>query len=297
MNIFKKLTIFSFLCFFALPAFGAQVSFTSEKQSFATNEEFLVSVFLDAEGETLNAFEGKIFFPIDLLEEKEIRNGDSLVNFWIEKPSLLPDGRGGKAGEIIFSGITPGGFSGTKELLFSVVFRAKKGGEGVVNMEGLRVLKNDGNGTKAEVKTSPFSFSISEEFASSSSTMAPVKDTESPEDFTPIIASDPNIFEGKYFLVFVAQDKGSGIDRYELSEDGGKSFSPAHSPFLLQNQALDTKIIIKAIDASGNEKIAELPAEHFAKWKQYFLIFGILLLSALVGFFYREKLWKKNISN
>jgi hypothetical protein len=172
-------------------------------------------------------------------------------------------------------------------------------------MEGLRVLKNDGNGTKAEVKTSPFSFSISADsaslpqggFASPPSTMAPVKDTEPPEDFTPIIASDPNIFEGKHFLVFVAQDKGSGIDRYELSEDGGNSFSPAHSPFLLQNQSLDTKIIIKAIDASGNEKIAELPAEHFAKWKQYFLIFGILLLSALVGFFYRRKLWKKNISN
>ena len=29
---------------------------------------------------------------------------------------------------------------------------------------------------------------------------------------------DPNVFDGKWFLVFAALDKGSGIDHYEVME-------------------------------------------------------------------------------
>ncbi|MFA5831310.1 MAG: hypothetical protein WC878_05770 [Candidatus Paceibacterota bacterium] len=303
MNLSKKIIILLLLLFFAPSVFGAQVSFVSEKSSFAQNEEFLISVFLDTEGETLNAFEGKISFPVDLLEEKEIRSGDSLINFWIEKPSSLTDGKGGKSGEIIFSGITPGGFLGTKGILVSVVFRAKQKGDGIIRGEGLRILKNDGLGTKAEVKTSPFSFSVSEENLVTPSIIPPIKDTEPPENFVPIIVNDPNVFEGKYFVVFLAQDKGSGIDRYEVREGESGSFSPAESPHLLKNQSLDAKIFVKAVDKAGNEKISEAifsdssnqSASRLFQGKQTGLIFAVLLALAAIGFLCRKKLWRKNI--
>jgi hypothetical protein len=295
MTFFKKITIVSILFFFAVPVFAGQVFFLTEKQSFAQNEEFLVSMYLDTEGEALNAFEGKISFPVEFLEEKEIRDGNSLVNFWVEKPSSVPDGRGGKSGVITFSGITPGGFSGEKGLLFSIVFRTKHSGNVSIQMDGLRFLKNDGVGTETKASSLPFSLFISGETATSSAIIEPIQDNEPPENFTPIISSDPNIFEGKYFLVFATQDKGSGIDQYFVSEDNGVSFSPAHSPYLLQNQSLDTKIIVKAVDKNGNEKVVEVPAKHLEKDKQIFLLFGILSVSALIVFLYRKKIWKKNM--
>ena len=295
MTFFKKIIIFSLLFLCAPTTFGASLSFVSEKQSFAQNEEFLVSVYLDTEGEVLNAFEGKIMFPIEFLSEKEIRDGNSLVNFWIERPSSLPDGKGGKMGVIIFSGITPGGFSGAKGLLFSVVYQAKQSGNVAIQTEGLRFLKNDGGGTETKVSTESFAFSVTEDIRSAPLKIEPIQDNEPPENFTPIISSDPNIFNGKYFLVFATQDKGSGIDKYFVSEDGGKSFSPAHSPYLLKNQSLNAKIIVKAVDKIGNEKIAEVSAKNTQKEKQFFLVFGILLVSALVVLFFRKKIWKKNM--
>jgi hypothetical protein len=303
MYIFKKILISSFLFLFTTPAFSATVSFVSDKQSFAQNEEFLVSIYLDTEGEILNAFEGKILFPVDFLTEKEIRDGNSFVNFWIEKPTSVPDGKGGKSGVIAFSGITPGGFSGTKGLLFSIVFQATQSGNIVIKMENLRFLKNDGVGTETKVSSSPLLFVIKKEILIPSLIVEPIQDNEPPEDFTPIISSDPNIFDGKYFLVFATQDKGSGIDQYLVSEDNGISFSPAHSPYLLENQSLDNKIIVKAVDKTGNQKTAEIQPKNSLivrlsglVYEKNFLIPGILLVSVLVIFVCRKKICHKNIA-
>ena len=98
-----------------------------------------------------------------------------------------------------------------------------------------------------------------------------------------------NIFDGKYFLVFATQDKGSGIDHYEVSEDNGASFIPAVSPYLLKNQSLDTKIIVKAFDKKGNEKIAEVEMGNISKMQIFALTIILLLLISTIFFIYRKK--------
>ncbi len=289
MNIFKKITILSLLFFVAQSTFGAQISVVTEKQTFAQNEEFLVSVFLNTEGETINAYEGRILYSADLLLGKEIRDGNSLINFWIERPNFKQLTTGDKQGTIIFSGITPGGYSGTNGLLFSAVFQTMKSGADFIQTDGLRLLLNDGKGTVAKVSALPYSLTVTTDFATSSPSIEPIIDTESPENFVPIISRDVNVFEGKYFLVFATQDKGSGIDRYEVSEDNGASFIPSLSPYLLKNQSLDTKIIVKAFDKKGNEKIAEVEMGHPSKWQIFALIIILLLLISSVIFIYRKK--------
>lgn len=297
MFMLKKTTyffLFSLAFLFTSPAFAAEVSFVSEKHTFAQNEEFLVSVYLNTEGESINAFEGKLFFPSDFLEKKEIRDGNSLINFWVERPDLKPSVNGEKREAISFSGITPGGFLGTKGFLFSVVFRAKKSGEGTIGTDNLRFLRNDGTGTPAKVKALPFSFSISGKTVPEGTVFEAIKDSEPPESFTPLISKDQNLFDGKFFLVFATQDKGSGLDYYEVKEEGSESFSRAESPYLLKNQRLDAKILVKAIDKAGNERVAEVPAQNLASWKQIAIL---LFLMALAIFVFRKKIWKKNISN
>ena len=106
----------------ACPVFAAEIFFEPEKRLGLKNQ-FMMNVFLNAE-EPLNAIEGKIRFPPDLLELKNIEDGNSIINFWIERPVA------GEAGKITFSGITPGGYQGERGLVFSLIFLVKQEGMG-----------------------------------------------------------------------------------------------------------------------------------------------------------------------
>ena len=276
-------TLFAIFAMFfvAVPVFAADLFFEPQKQSVAQGQEFLVSVFLDTKGESINALEGAVRFPSESLELKEIRDGNSIITFWIERAKATGPGA------IAFSGITPGGFQGGKEFLFSLVLRAKaKKGSGSIELRDIKVLLNDGNGTQATVATAPFRFSVSNPpaggGAGAEALIEPIADTEPPENFVPEIAHDENIFDGKYFLIFATQDKGSGIDRYEIREGAKDVFRVAESPSLLQNQELDKKIFVKAVDKAGNERIAVLYPPNYRPWYQNYWLIGILIVVILI---------------
>ena len=293
MKNLKKFTLLFILFFTSSFASAATVSLSATKNSFDKNEEFLLSVFVNTDNESLNAFSGTLQYPADILSEKEIRDGDSIVNFWVDRPAVQTIKNGDSKGSISFSGIIPNGFSGQKGFLFSVVFRAEKSGSGSLSANNFQFLKNDGAGTAADVKISSFSFSVSSDTFTGKN-ISPVKDTDPPEGFIPVAASDPNIFGGKYFVSFATQDKGSGIDYYEVSEGNTNSFVRADSPYLLTRQTFDESIFVKAVDRAGNERVVEISAAHLSWWKKDLIIFAILmLLIALVMF--RKKLWKKDI--
>src|SRR5207247_2300689 len=123
-------------------------------------------------------------------------------------------------------------------------------------------------------------------------------DTVPPEPFEPQISRNPNIFNGKYFLSFAAQDKGSGIDHYEVCEDIGyriqdlgkiiarflniKSYSlnscfvTAESPYQLQDQTLKSVIFVKAIDKAGNERIVKVNTKNALAWYENYFIWLII---------------------
>lgn len=265
---------------------AARIFIDSPKASFASGEEFIAQIFVDTEGETLNAVEGSISIPADLLTVNDVRDGNSIVNFWVEKPHNDQTNS-----ELFFSGITPGGFSGSKEYLFSVVMKTAKTGKGVILGKEIKALINDGRGTPAETTASPFHFSVAGEYPSSIAEET-VKDKDSPETFKPIISSDPNLYDNQYFLVFATQDKNSGISHYQVREGWLGRYHPATSPYLLKNQTLDKKIFVKAFDKSGNTKIAEVPAQNSKPWYKKFYIFAIILLIAVLIISTRKK-WKR----
>ena len=262
--------------FVATPAFAADVFFAAESRQFPQGQDFLVNVFLNTEGKSVNAVEGNLVFPEDLLDMLEVRDGNSSINLWIKKPGFLT------SNALDFSGVTPGGLSGAEQLLFAVVFRAKKGGNGTLQMNELQILQNDGYGTRIHTASPPFSFSISEKFASQKSAIEQAQDTMSPENFTPTITQNQDVFEGKHFLVFAAQDKGSGIDHYEVREGAWARYADAESPFLLQNQALDKKIFVKAVDKNGNERVEVVYPPHWRLWRGSYWVFGIVIMSVVL---------------
>lgn len=293
--LFLLFSIFYFLDSKAV--FAAEISFDSEKRAFGRNEEFLLQVFLNVKEGNVNAIDGRVVFPLNLLEVKEIRDGNSAVNFWIEKPNWQQETSDKRQGKIAFSGLTPGGFSRQKEFLFSVVFRAKQDGTGTIQADGLKMLRNDGVGSEIRTTVSPFSFSISKEQNPLSSKIRPVDDTDPPEDFLPSVVSDQGLFDGKYFVVFATQDKKSGIDRYEIQETrykrpATKEWIVAGSPYVLKDQKLRSYIYVKAVDKAGNERLVVLPPSRRAPWYEDYSILVIMITIIIVGLYFRKK-WQR----
>ncbi len=281
----KSLSVFVILLlwFVPKPSFSAEMFFQTEKILYGKNENFVVKVFIDTESVSVNAVEGKIVFN-DILEIKEIRDGNSSINFWIEKPV------NNSKGEITFSGITAGGFTGQEKFLFSIIFSAKQEGKALINFDGVQVLKNDGIGTGVMVKKTPLNLSISNESNTKESVL--IDDSNPPEDFKPSVGIDPSMLGGKYFVVFSTQDKGVGIDHYEIREGFWGEYVVAESPYLLTDQGLTKKIYIKAIDKNKNERVVTFAPQNYIKWYQNYLIISIIILLIIILFL--QKKWRKN---
>ncbi|HZX50170.1 MAG TPA: cohesin domain-containing protein [Candidatus Paceibacterota bacterium] len=277
-----KFIIFIYL-FLVVPfwADAAEFRVESDAESFGVGEEFLVTLVVDTAGEAINAFEGKVVFPESLLELQGVREKGSVVSLWVQDPPS-------------FSGLTPGGYNG-RGVLFSLVFKVKGEGSGIIDVEQGRALLNDGEGTPADLTISRFEFSIPNEPSISQNPMVETNDTEPPEPFEIRIARDTSVFDGKPFLVFAAQDKNSGIDHYEISflyKGKTTDWQLAENPFLLEHEEDLEKIWVKAVDRAGNERIATLALGT----KSSFLVFllwgnaGILIGIGIVLIFL---LWRK----
>jgi len=296
MTKIQKIKIILVACLLSLvagPALAAEVSFDTKTQEVKANQSFEVGVFINTDNESINALEGQIVFPVDLLEPKEIRDGNSIVNFWIERPKIESD-------KIHFSGITPGGYLGKKGLIFSVIFQSIQEGSGSIEIQDIKALLNDGKGTKANTTISNLQLVISKQVPASQPAVVEKKDTDIPETFEPIVTSDPAVFDGKYFLVFATQDKGSGIDYYEIKESRQKflkifkKWVIAESPYVLKDRKLRSYVYIKAVDKAGNERIAVVEPRYPIKWYENYWIWIIIILAIIFSFIViKGNLWKK----
>ncbi len=238
----------------------ASVIFINSPNASSGGETVLISI--DTEGKDINAVEMHLGFNPGEFQIKDVSDGGSIVNLWVQKPIFSND-----AGTLDFSGIIPGGYTGTEGNVITIAIIPKQ----ISNPEGFRVISdkillNNGQGTSDEttVKNSGFKIESLAVPASPSSRL----DTQAPDSFTPEIARDPNIFSGKYFLVFSATDQLSGIDRYEVMEvptglniNTLNSWQRAGSPYLLKDQSLSSDISVRAVDRSGNFRMVKIPAQ------------------------------------
>ncbi len=281
-----------FFLFSGYFAIAAEISLSAKTQEVAVGKQFRVDMILNTSNEEINAVEGRIIFPSDILELKEIRTANSIVNFWVEKPRSNSDG------QIIFSGITPGGYQGEKGLLFSLIFLPKKEGRGVVDIQEAKTLLNNGKGTEAPLSISPYQFTISP-VVSTAPSVPPIIDKEPPESFIPEIAQNPATFNGKWFLAFATQDKGSDIDHYEVKESRQKIFGifakwvTAESPYILQDQELRSYIFVKAIDKAGNERIAKINPQNPLGWYEDYENWIIIILGLVIVYAIKKFLWRR----
>ena len=296
--VFLFSVFFSFL-FMIQNARAVTFSFDAPASQIRTGDEFSVDLMLDTEKQEINAVEAKVLFPLDILELKQVSDGDSLINLWAQKSAQVS----GK-GEITFAGIIPGGYNGYlgKRKIISLTFLAKNNGASSVLITEAKALLNDGAGTAAAVTSANFGFSISADAQAVSS--EPTKDQERPESFAVYLSKDKNIFNGKWFVVFATQDKKSGISHYEVAEDKKNvgveydklNWHRAESPYVLSDQSLGDFVYVKAIDNQENEKVSVLPSSIKKDYKIY-LFWSIILLIVLRLLYNRGICRRKKTTN
>ena len=116
-------------------------------------------------------------------------------------------------------------------------------------------------------------------------------DATPPEDFQPQITE----IEGKKYLVFATIDKTSGVDYYQVSEADGRGFirrliqkdikeewKKAESPYLLEDQILRSRILLRAVDKAGNERRAEILPPFRIIWEDIIILFLILIVIGVI---------------
>jgi len=177
--------IFTF-CIFLMPVFAAEINVIPLNWEVGLNQTLEVNISLSAEKESINAVSGEVKFPEEILELKEIKDGNSIISFWVEKPRK-------EGNRIIFAGIIPGGFDGDNGLLFSLVFKTKREGGGIIGLQNMESFYNDGQGTKAPLKIFQLAFAVKK--GGIAAQMPAREDEELPETFKPEIANDPALFE------------------------------------------------------------------------------------------------------
>lgn len=271
--------------FFLLPASvsAATLSLRATPVRVGVGDTVLVSLLLDSAIPT-NAFSGALQYPAAMLEPVAISDGGSIISLWIAHPAVPAPGV-----PVTFAGVTPGGFSGNNGSLFSVLFRAKAAGTAKVSLGDVEVLRNDGAGGNEPVSVRSLTLSID---AKSSGGYVEPADRTPPEPFTAYLGTDSQLFNGKDYLMFMAVDKGSGVDHYAVAESRLPSFlfslfppswhTTTSSPYVLADQKLTSTIYVKAVDRAGNERLSVFPPQHlftaYEKWALLVILMGVAFL-------------------
>ncbi len=243
----------------------------------------VVDVLLTA-NESVNAVEGTLFLDgFSDVTSNNIQDGKSIINFWVQQPTVNEN-------RIDFSGIVPGGFTGSGSL-FSFVLPDTVT-NGTVITESLVVLKNDGMGTALSLELPKLAINANT-LQNFNRTLESVTDRVPPEIFYPLVAQSDDVFKGDYIVTFIAQDKNSGIKKYRIKEyrfHYERFFSRWRStmgPYeKLHDQSLKSTIAIQAIDKSGNIRTVIVPPQNKPFWYDSLLV-KIIIGSILILIIYR----------
>ena len=249
------------LGFWILPlgVMASHVFLSSDKDEVPNGATFKVTVYVNAVEERVNTIEGKLVYDNEKIILERIDETDSIIGIWVSRPEEE------KKGSVYWSGIIPGGFEYLLKpldsnkypgVVVSFVFRAVEEGQVNIGIEDGVLYLHDGEGTQHDFTLPPLEINITASGDNPITGEDIVEDDlEPPEPIDVLIGENQDMFDGKYFIAFNTKDLKSGVDYFEVRETGF-DWVRAESPYLLQNQRLSNKIIVKAVDRAGNARFA-----------------------------------------
>ncbi len=260
------------------PIYATELKFNTENSDqLYVGEENCVNLSVDTQDDTINAIGGRIKILQGILDVRRIETGSSVITLWIDKPRK--DGN-----NIQFSGIVPGGFEGKEGKILSFCVIPQQEGKVEFITENIQAYLNDGSGKVIEVTEASLTSFVSSGPKKLNSLID--QDIDPPEDFDLIVTREKYLYANRWTLLFNGQDKGSGINRFEVLENKKKELKsgdwhPGTSPYLLEDQSLGSWIFVKAIDNYGNELIKSLPPKVIENKFPIYEIYAIVILDIL----------------
>jgi hypothetical protein len=245
----------------AMPAYAsaATIYVQASRTTLSVGDTAIVSVKIDAGGAVLNAVSGTIGLKSSsatspALSVQQFSLGGSAFGLWPRTPSLSADGS-----SITFVGGVPGGFSIEGATMFSIVVTATSTGTVTITPQNMSVYANDGKGTLVPTQLKGLAITV----VPAKAGVAPVNDwtnliasdKTAPQPFIIVLGQDPSIFNGAKFAYFSAVDNVSGIDHYEVSENGGQ-YVRSGSTYVLQNQTGPVTLSVVAYNKAGLSTLA-----------------------------------------
>lgn len=282
--------IFLFLLVFPSVIHAGELRLVPDSLPIREGEPASFTVYANTENETINASETTVLFDEDFLTFTNAKDNDSSILFWITRPEVCNNS------EVCFSGISPGGFAGENEKIASLIFTPKQSGTTTLSLPKARMLLHDGKGTDIPVQSQSLQVFIEKRIgAASTGDSLEIVDTEPPEVFSPKVVTHPDVYDGKYVLIFDTKDKQTSVVAYYVKEYTfpGLSFlarwHKADSPYILRDQLLQSTIEVKAIDEEGNERVMTLLAENPPNYSFVWWVTLFILLGCFVGILLRKK--------
>ena len=328
-------TIFFIALFLLLPAlsYASTLYIDPSTATYGPGDSFLVDLKIDIGDEgCINTIETGLEFHKDYLQVLEFISGESLINIWLQNPGRDEIIEANSEGFLRFSGGIPGGYCGripgdpgdsniVGRIAFSIPGMIVSDEDieelSIIISRESRTLLNDGLGTedKLNFKDLIIDFADRKTGLGGEWDRDIVNDDISPEPFVVELYSNPNVYQGRYYIIFSTNDKQSGIDRYDVLEmrpgdvigekpkvsfndrlfgigRDAPEWKKAEIPYLLFDQSLQSVIKVRATDRNGNERFVEfVPPENIRQTvkenvksnviKNSIIIFVIILLFIL----------------
>lgn len=297
---------------------ATQIFLSTEKEVYGSVDSFYVPVRIDTQGECVNAVSVAVAYNPEILSVKDVATGKSIIPLWVSSP-IVERVDGKEVGRVTFEGGIPGGYCGrvfgdpgTTDILVELVVTGAP--QLLVNKEDVlgkmviepesRAYLHDGTGSPSALTFLGVEFTVTQATSTAENEwLSDVRsDTIAPEYFEIEFVEGPSIGNKKHYIVFNTTDKQSGISHYEVLETDPDRFGlltwlpkesywvEAKSPFVLRDQKLRSKIMVKAVDKNGNERIVTYtppmtPLDELANLSGILAFIIIPLLFLVVVFF------------
>lgn len=276
-------SIFFLLALMLLPGavHAATITFDPQETDVGTDTAFLVGVDLDAT-QPVNVVSLALHFSPGLAPVN-VSDGNSILSFWVDKPTFDEQSH-----TLTFSGLVPAGYSGTKARLVLLSVKASQTGVGTISVDGAsHVYLNGAAAQEDTLVSAPLVLNVTPMKHNLSNILS---DTTAPESFTPVVAWMPSgTGREAWALLFATEDKGSGIDHFEVRETDahlpwwGSGWHTAVSPYVLEDQSRQSRIEVRVTDKDGNMRETALgAAENSTRMRILSIALGIVGILGIV---------------
>lgn len=243
----------------------------------------LVKVTIDTDGREINVVDGTITF--DNARVISASTGGSIFELWPQLPTVT------NGNSISFAGGTPSAVFGKTLRLFTIAITPQSEQPITARITNAHAYLHDGSGSPIPIPDATIEIPVVAQPLNENTLTTSIElDTVPPKPFTITIGREAATFDGKYFASFYTTDGETGVVKYVVTENGTTTETTSNT-YVLRDQSRSTDIIVKALDAAGNERIGTLSSTQSSSnfpLLVYLILCGSIAL-ALSYYFIRRK--------